>query len=259
MEGAAVDSIARLAREGEAVQLEAVPGDPTGLVVALAGGQILERFQPPPPADSAKLTTLTSLADWVAAKPDEDPVVYVSVYAVTAIRRKCPRRSRADWILGTSGVYKTLLGLRDRPQTHDQKAAIRLLRIELAGTNTDGIVPAFRNLKFTEAGQATGVIEQKAVNIGRTLQAQLTGEVPETIRFEVPVLADPFSGCDRQGVMVAVEVDFPTKQFQFVPFPMELERAVAATVAQLAELTVDSLGLAVGDGSVFPVLQGAPA
>jgi hypothetical protein len=113
----------------------------------------------------------------------------------------------------------------------DQKAFIKLLRIDLAGClgPAGNLLDVVRQVKFKQHQSGEGVIQHGKASVGRAIQSELTGAgtIPEEATLDVPVFAGPLAR-RRYRVDCAIEVDPATEKFQLIPFPGAVEAAICA-------------------------------
>lgn len=198
-------------------------GDPATLTY-LVGGSLVSVPRPVPSRGhvAGDVGTLVSMANRWAS---DEPAVWIdecNVYLVID-DAEGHRVNTATMVLKKSDVFKRLERLAASPEWLDQKAFLRLLRVDLAGTLPPGILlDRVRKLRF-ESGQVT---TQEAVRNRESMGRQITaaasgdGEIPEQVALELSV----FSDTPELAVTCAVDVDPGRGLLQLMPLPDELER-----------------------------------
>lgn len=179
--------------------------------------------------------------------------------AITALLDDSANSQRDETItyrLQTTERWRTVTKLAEK--SYDQRAFIRLLRIELAGAIPDSLRPKISKLDFvTTAGIRTDIQPGRERGT-REFAADLaqSGEIPEDIAITVPVFIDPLID-QHYTIRAALEYSVPpnTLEFRLTPLPDEIEKAWQAAIFRL-KATLDE-NLAGGD-TVIPVTIGRP-
>lgn len=209
-----------------------------------------------------KVTTALAGADWhnetlatpdemvrfVAASKGKQSAVFYDDAGIIFVYDLGDRRDMASCALRLSPQHQWVLKPAGPMR---QQEFIRLLRITLRGclspdSNLLGIV---RNLKFSAAADGGGNIQHGRESVGRSLQAQVTGEsaIPE----EVTLMVQTFDNVKvARPIACAIEVNPQDQTLQLTPYPMEARRAMDESLAILAESFE-------GDG-MPPVYRGHP-
>ena len=216
--------------------------DPWSVTYAVNGR--LEKVDKPSRPRAHKpgdLDALIALANHLAEDPENAPVVWHDADAVVVVVNDHDRVERATLSLEKSDVFARLERLAAGKEKFDQKAFVRLLRIELAGT-LDPVVllNPVRRVKFLTESTASGTVRTGAESMGREISSRVEadGEPPEDVTLSAPVYKTPGLRA-AYPVRCSVEVDPGEGTFRLLPLPDELERvkgmAVAAVAAALAE------------------------
>jgi hypothetical protein len=149
------------------------------------------------------------------------------------------RRDVATCPLIKSAAYRWL----EKPAgPMSQRDFIRLLRIQFRGCvpQDSGILNVVRNLKFNQNADAGANIQHGRESIGRSVAAQITGEasIPEELRLNIQVFEN-FPAIVT--VMCAIETHPQEQQLQLTPYPLEVRKAMDATIELIAETLSDGV------------------
>ncbi len=232
----------------------------------VVNGEVIERFVEPAPRrhDAGTLGDLIRLANRFAADGGEDdyetagdasPVVWYSEDSVDlVIDDRGHRLETVKLPLDFSGVFQVVRRLRETQAWFEQKAFVRLLRIDLAGAlDPVHLLNAVRSVKFESGSVTRGEVQKSRESIGREIISRVepSAELPDEVTLRVPVfktagLREVFP------VRCAVDVNPPEGKFQLLPLPDEIERAIADALAFIGAVLGDGL-----DESV-PHYQGRP-
>ena len=233
------------------VKPEPVATDDPEKLTYLVGGQIVEVARPEPPREheAADLPTLAALADRFAACA---PSLWVSDEAAVLVIDDAGHRAATVTLpIEPSDVFARLESLAKSKEWMEQKAFVRLLRIDLAGTMPPGVLlDRVRKLRF-ESGQVTTSEAQKnRESLGRTITAAVSaeGELPDCVTLEVR----PFKGHEKFALTCSVDVDAARGLLQLAPLPDEIDRVKHLAVKQIADALDDAID------SDVPVYVGKP-
>lgn len=192
------------------------------------------------------------------------PVVWVSLNAL--VLKPCQGEvdhvpdTDGDTItyrLGLSTAFQTLQGLQQGMPKMSQADLIRLLRVPL---NQAAMVPeAFlgmcRSVNFKVVQETASELHAQRVSLGKSIKSESTGMMgfPDEVTFHVPVLAS-IAFHWREPVRCAVEVHPAKEQFEIIPLPGELERAMEMTERAL----FTTVATALNDVENVLVCRGTP-
>ncbi len=247
----ALEALFDLARQAAAPK-KLETGDPRQVRYAVNGEVVAFGTEPAPRKHHAKsLADVVNLANRFAAPTpggdpaDNRPVVWFDESAVVlVIDDQGHRVETATLALETSDVFRVLEGLAKTKAKLDQKAFVRLLRIDLAGT-LDPVVllEKVRKVRFESASTTDVAVSRQRESLGRSITSQATtdgGDLPDEVTLSVPVYK---TAGERTPVpfRCSVEVDAADGTFRLLPLPDELERVRQVAVARLAERLADSL------------------
>jgi hypothetical protein len=232
--------------------------DPRKAVYAV-GGSLVDVDLPPPPREHqpGTLAEVIALANRFAGDGAHPVVWYDQDQVVLVIDDLGHRIEHATLALQRSDVLDRLIQLRATKPWLDQKDALRLVRIELAGTLApDVLLDRLRKIKIENGQAVTSHVRHGAESMGRSINAAVSGEgeIPEGVVLDVPAYKTPGEADRRYGLACSIEVE-PTRGLQFfrlMPLPDELERVEALAVASIGERLVEGLDDAI------PAYQGRP-
>lgn len=219
---------------------------------------IVQRFEKPV---APREHTVETLSDLVALatrfSEDEDyaPTTWYDGTEVTlVIDDNAHRAECASMALAKSDVFARLDEINVKKPKFDQKAFIRLLRIELAGTLDPVILlEKVRRLKFENGVRTESTIQRAQESLGRNIVSKVEsdGEIPEEVTLQVPVFKSP-GPADRHPLRCSVEVDPGDGTFRLLPLPDEIERVQQRAVDLVGEWLRANLPDSV------PAYQGSP-
>lgn len=179
---------------------------------------------------------------------DRGPVVwYDETKVVLVIDDDGHRVEKATLSLVPSDVFARVVALRLKPERHEQKPFIRLIRIDLAGTlNPIDLLNHVRRIKFENGVARTGEVLRGKESVSMDILSKVNTEtaIPEEVTLQVPVYKT-IGLKDRYGLRCAVEVDPADGMFQLLPLPDEIER--------VQHLAVDSIAARLKSGLVETV------
>ena len=233
-------------------------GDPRLMVYTIGGGVEKIPTEPTPRNHAVFcLGDLVNIANRFADAASKPVVWYDEAAVVLVIDDDGHRLEKVTLGLNRSDVFTLLAEITQatpRPK-YDQKAFVRLLRIDLAGT-LDPVVllDKVRKIRF-ENGQSVELAStRQRESMGRTITSQATcagGDLPEEVTLQVRVYKT-LGLRESYPLRCSVEVDPAEGSFRLIPLPDEIER-----VEQMAMTTV--LGcLDDGLNEAIPRYYGAP-
>lgn len=243
-----------LAREAAAPQLVDV-GDPRKVAFTYKG-EITTNDKPPSPrAHTVKrLADLVDLANDFGGtpaglekdvKPKGTPVVWYDEAAVVVVFDDAGHRlERATLKLETSQVFAKLEELAKTKAKHDQRAFVRLLRIDLAGTlDPVLLLEKVRKVRFENGATTEASVGRQRESLGRSITSECRtdgGDLPEEVVLQVPVYQ---TNGQREPLpcRCSVEVDAAEGSFRLLPLPDELSRVRQFAVSRIADELIASL------------------
>lgn len=145
--------------------------------------------------------------------------------------------------LAESDIFGVCCRLREHKPWHEQKAFVRLLRVDLAGTLDPGVLlNGVRKVSFSTTAEARGTVTRERESMGREINSSVAGQspIPETVTLRVPVYR---TAGERQtyGLNCAVEIDHEQCRFQLLPLPDEIERVQHLAMESISARLVEGL------------------
>ena len=165
------------------------------------------------------------------AQDTKTGVIYVGPDAVQYVYDSHDRRDRATCVLELSEPWKLL----SKPiPPLEQKAIIRLLRINFNGCLHNGstLIETMREIKFDAQGSIESKVNHGNASLGKKLSAAITGvnSIPDEFPMVVQVFKNfPF----KVQILCALEIHTEVAKFEIVPYPNQLEDALAQTLEQI--------------------------
>jgi hypothetical protein len=232
-------------------------GDPRKAAIVF-GGELRAHDVPPAPRNhkAGTLAEIIALANRFAADTggvsddtDAVPPVFAPVVwydrerVVLVIDDDGHRLETATLTLERSDVFRKVVELYAQKPWLEQKAFIRLLRIDLARTLAPvHLLDRVRRVKFENSQTVASQVARDRESLGREINSRVEagGEIPEEVVLDVPVYKTP-GETFALGIACAVEVDPTRGLFQLVPLPDEIERVTQLAVESIAERLLEGL------------------
>jgi hypothetical protein len=210
---------------------------------------------PPRQHQADSLATLIEFVDKVPESFSDSVAVWFDEDRVVAVLDNLQWRSnRITLDLDFTPQFKTLQRLAEKPEWHEQKPFIRLLRIDLADTLTPAtLLNPCRNLKWTTGTTVDSKVSRVGDQMGKSVNAAVSGEaeIPEEVTVGVRVFQN--KGIEvRVLVRCAIEIDHLNARLQLLPFPGEIEQAIDIALGAVDEILTSRLH----EGT--PVYHGRP-
>ncbi len=175
------------------------------------------------------LATPITLREFVKVHAGEGSAVFVSDAQVVFVYDLAERRNFAACPLTLTPQARWMLAQGVEPM--NQVEFIRLLRIDLRGCLDRGLLESVRSYKFATGTDGGGDIQHGRESIGKSLRAEVIGNIAEEVGMSIPIFANHFG---TQGITAAVEI-FPTNQrFRLTPYPGEARKALDAALDDVA-------------------------
>lgn len=194
----------------------------------------VEKVEVPPPTRNHELL---GLQDIVAIVKDEvisaSPEVWVSNTCVAIILNRLKRREVVTCGLAHTEQFTTLLDLLSPTQLQPRQA-IKLLRFDLHGANTEGVVQALRRVDFLRTSEGKSSVEHGKESLGRSVEAavQQADSIPDRFTMTVPIwLGFPYTATVACGCYL----DLETERVELRVLADEIGRAVERAVKELAD------------------------
>lgn len=210
--------------------------DPASNVFAI-NGKLETLAKPFPERDHAagSLADLIELANRFAADEASSPVVWFDRDSVILVIDDAKRRiDHVGMALVESELFERVLALKGEWQ--EQKAFVRLLRVELAGTLPPvALLEKVRRVRFDNGQTVTSEVKRDRESMGREITAKIEadgGDLPEEVTLMVPVYRNPGER-DAYPIRCAVEIDHARGAFRLTPLPDQIECAYQAALASI--------------------------
>jgi len=222
-----------------------IPGDSRNVLLSGPDGYAKHEL---PPSD--RNHTVASLDALIAAakRYGQAGTLWHGTNSVVLLVDDGDRRDRVTLPLQQSEHFARI-GALGRPL--DQRAIIRLLRVDLSGAVSPDLVTQFRKLDFKRRNDGSSVVNHGKESLGRAVEAEVMGvsELPERIFAAIQVYRTPGVEWSQQIALI-LDVNPTTEEFFLCPEPDALHRAVAEVQARIGESLVKAVGQE-GGPSVF--------
>jgi hypothetical protein len=252
-----VSKIQELATEAVKPTILQTPGQ-TRTVLLFKPDGTYELIGVPPAAHREDLDTPQELARFINHQmADGKPIVYLSMTQAVALYDKDDRRDRAFSDLELHPQWKLILDLDKSPRSLDQRAFVRMLRVQFDGCFPDSrLIDLLRNLNWESGDKGNSVVGHGNVGISKSVMAQVTGQaaIPEEVTLFMPIWTGIGYISPRMSVRCAIEITPETKCFALIPYPGEVTKAESSAMAELTEMLA-------GDIEAFAdiqIYQGSP-
>lgn len=229
----AIEEIARLARAGDAIKAPVIvcPPQEQGrryLLTTADGGYEWRDIKAAPRNHTA--LSLKTILDFADSANEE---IWVSRSKVVALL--LGRLESVTFTLALSPQMQLLSQAHRSPLS--QKELVKVLRTTLAATGGDEqLLKAVRLLKWTNQQRAEGEIQQKKQSLGKSILAEVEGDIPESAVFRVPVFDNGSLRSVVASIPVALDVDAESQRFTLIPMANAIEDALTSGEKQIIEL-----------------------
>lgn len=222
----------------------------------LIGKEVLSVASPEPPRGHSVQSLddfLSMVADNTAEQSAPEATVFVDESCVVCVLDNDSFRvERFRFPLTWSDVWKTV---KSMAQWKDQKAFIRLLKIDLAGALPENaLLNTIRKVKFENGVVTQSEIKKNRESLGKEITSKVETplDVPDYVTLTVPVYKS-LGERDTYPISCSVEID-PVRQdaFRLAPLPDEIERVQYLAVGSI----LDRLRAALPEG--VPCYYGSP-
>lgn len=255
---AALKYIADLATKAASPQ-KVESGNPRAITYAVNGDLCRLDLLPSPRKHTVgQITDLIELANRFGSMEDPTPrpvVWYDESAVVLVIDDDGHRLETVTFPLVTSDVFDRLRAIARGKEKFEQKAFVRLLRIDLAGTlDPVMLLEKVRRVKFENGVQTVGSVAKQRESFGRSITSEVStdgGDLPDEVTLSVPVYKT-MGQREAYPLRCSVEVDPGEGTFRLLPLPDELERVGHVAVSSIAR------DLSEGLDSSVPAYYGKP-
>lgn len=221
-----IGKVEQLVTRAQRAQLIACPAMPKDKVLIEKTPGNVEGFDVPRAAVVDKASTLAGLAQQINAIDDDSTDAVASVYVgndAISVVWDDNRRDRITMMLPWSEPF-TVLARPDGLAGCKQRDLVWLLRSTFRGMfSPPELLPALRNVKFTNAGESDTNLQHGRESLGRKVEAEVAGAgaIPEEVLFSVPVFSDvSFEGNQFvASVLCALNIDLAEQRFTLKPVP----------------------------------------
>ena len=246
------DRILETGRQQQAIQLLHPPQEPEHVYLFRHNDGEIERVEaePEPCAfEAANIATLCAVVK-EKGKTGESAIWYDRSGVVGLL--DCNRRDCVKLSLAFSEPMKELQRWEASKVTHSQRDFVLILRHKFRGClgQTDRLLDIIRQIKWTVGDEGQSAIQHGKQSLGRKLTAEVYGveAIPEEATFVVPVFEGIITSL-QYPVSCAIEPLPQSQSFQVLPFPGQIEAAIAAAERHIG--TVIAEELASDDVSVY--------
>jgi hypothetical protein len=223
------------------VQKVPLPGDQV-LVIA---GDTVEKLASNRHLRSDAPTSLADLLDWtsfVIVDPSSDETdieCFVEEKSITiVIDREKTVCDSAKLVLRPSSEMLALQKLLSGPVS--QKELIAMFRGPLAKAIKPHYLPAFRGIQFRSVTNS----DRNQSSLGRSVELEVSstsGTIPDEIVLEMPVYDPAIAELGLASINLAVEVNFDTERFEFLPVADTISIAVTMARREIRAILVEGL------------------
>jgi len=207
-------------------------------------GAIERKVADPEPRDHNILFVEDMVAFAINHKSDLDSMsIWCSRTGITLILNESTRRDHVRLPLEKSRQISTLELWNNSTIWLDQTSLVRILRATFSECLPGQVIPAFRRLKFRVNSSGEKVLEHGRSSIGKTLEAELTGEsaLPEELVFHVPM----FNGSNLSiwsHIRCIVDADPHAEKIAIIPQAGQCEGAWLRSESEIAKLIKERIG-----------------
>ncbi len=221
------------------VQRVPLPGDQ----VMIVSGDQTEKFQINRHLRKDAPTSLADLLDWVGfvvdGLTDVDIECFVEKDKVsTSINRESTVADNSTLVLVESAELLAVRKMIASPVS--QKELIALFRGPLAKAVKAHYVPAFRGIQF----RSTTNSDRNQSSLGRSIEQEVSstaGSIPDEIVLSMPIYDPSIAALGLATINLAVEVNFDTERFEFLPIADTLPVAISMARKEIRALLLDGM------------------
>lgn len=246
LKSAAIRDVSELAVQAAGPKILKPDAEPNHVYLIARSDGTIERVEADAPHLRGSLTTPAELADWIADHHFPESTVNPArwgVYICPPVGDVAPRvefvdetdgRDRLKVALIYSESYIALMGVQGK--RINQAEFVRLLAIKLNGcTPGKEFVSIFRRLQWRKDGSTTGDYNRGRESMGKSLQQEIVGELPEDVILEVPI----FERGRAKAMRCAIEIFPDTEQLALTLYPGEQVAAMDAALADVRETMME--------------------
>lgn len=245
------DRIVTLGRDSERVQFHTHESLPDRVYVQ-NGSECVSVEIPP----RARRPSVRSFADVVAMAQDgeiaPDPEIYVGSSGLSMLLDRSDRNESSTTEL-TRSKRLDAAAVLELPRQFEPRDAIKLLRFELHGANTDSVIQALSRVDFQRTSGGSSSVDHGKESLGRSVEAsvQQADTIPDRFTIDVPVWSSPGFSHHMASIQCGVYLDLVTQKVELRVLSDEIERVINLALDKV----VAELRTALPD---VPVFRGHP-
>ena len=226
--------------DAKGLTLLPIPGDHRKVLLS-QNGTHSERAVPTPDRGH----TVYSVGDLIdaAKRWDKAPVIWHDHAAVVLVCDDGDRFDRVTLPLAQAETFAAISKLASHC-TFDQRALLRLLKFDLAGTLSVPLNLAnnLRALKFRTSSSAAEDIQHGKESLGKAIEAEVSGAdaLPEQVTLATRVYST-FGEDEKWPIVCAFDIDVQEQKFRLKPLPGELEETIQRAQASIRQRIATAL------------------
>jgi hypothetical protein len=190
----------------------------------------LERKEADPKPRKGSADSLTAIVEFAINNKDTAEIWYNRSHVEVYLDKKT-RRDVVSFKPFLSQPIQLLQELEKSKQNLTQAQLIKMLRISFYGCMdiTGGLLETLKRVNFKATQEADSSIDRGKVSLGKSITAQVTGvgTIPDDFTLTVPVFGNACFASLRKPVLVALEPEATNATFQLIPYPLQVEQAIA--------------------------------
>ena len=237
-----VTKLLTVGRDSDRARITPVDGVDSFVLLERGGGTAAEKLDLPPPRRRHQADGLADLVAMVQ-KHGTSPMVLCDHKSVVGVFDAEERRDFVVMAMKGTQRFGELMKLQ-QGMLLSPRDAVRKLRFDLHGTNSDTVRAALESVDFSRKGTSTSRTTHVGESLGRDVESsvQARGEIPEHFDVDVPVFANPGTRSFTEKVRVGVHVDCEQERIEFRVLMDEIDGAITRCTQRVAEALRDLLG-----------------
>ena len=237
-----IEAISQQAVKAAGVRVVTIPVEPGHRYATVDQSGCLEFHDAAPHPREHDVKDVAAIADLAAAYiggVDINVVIWYSRDGIVMLFNDDTRRDVATLTLEYSPQITSLQAMESQ-KAMNQAAIVRLLRVVFRDclSQAGNLIDILRKIKFRKNEAGGSDIAQGKSSIGRSIQAELSGEgvIPDEVILDVPVfLGQPW----RASVLCVLEADPANECFTLMPMAGAIEQAIRSGEEKMA-IALDS-------------------
>jgi hypothetical protein len=204
-------------------------------------GTLERREADPTPAKhvACSLQAIVDIAKESATGPDDFAEVWYAPGQVVCTFGDHAMRNLVTLTVDYSDPMLVLMGWKKSASALGQAEIIRVLRTTFRDSlgRHVGLVDVLRKVNFRATAETEGTVGHGKASLGKQITGEVTGLgiIPEYIRFDLPVFANPCFSNIRATIECALEPDAGNGTFRVIPMPGQIETAQDSALALIGE------------------------